>query len=76
MHSSGGKRIKGLRKDTVSCFSQTCSGGGEDSKYLLQKKSFEYVVLGIFSTDPLEKQFSKLRQGAGGNVFHHSIGNV
>ena len=63
MHSSGGKRIKSLKKDTVSCLSQTCSVLVKISKYHLQKKSFEYVVLGIFLTDLLEKQFSKLRQG-------------
>ena len=69
MHSSGGKVLKSLTKDTVSCFSQTFSGLVEISKYLLQKKSFEFVVLGIFSTDSLEKEFSKLRQGSGGTYF-------
>ena len=69
MHSFGGKRIKSLTKDTVSCLSQTCCGLVEISEYLLQKNSFEYVVLGIFSTDPLGKQFSEFRQGSGGTYF-------
>ena len=69
MHSSKGKRIKSLTKDTVSCLSQTCSSLVETSEYLLQKKSLEYIVLGIFSTDTLEKQFSKLRQRSGGTYF-------
>ena len=70
MHSSRGERIiNSLTKDTVSCLSQTCSGLVEISEYLLQKKSFEYVALSIFSTDPLEKQFCKLRQGSGGTYF-------
>ena len=42
---------------------------GGDKQILASKKSFEYVVLGIFSTDPLEKQFSKLRQGSGVTYF-------
>ena len=29
----------------------------------------EYVMLGWFSTDPLEKAFGKLRQGSGGTYF-------
>ena len=69
IHSSGEKKIKSLRKDTVFCLSQTCSVLVEISEYLLQKKSFEYVVLDIFLTDTLEKQFSKLRQGSGGTYF-------
>ena len=75
MHSSRGKRIKSWTKDTVSRLFQTCSGLEEISKYLLQKKSFEYVVLGIFLTDPLEKQFSKVRQGSAGNIFYHRTAN-
>ena len=29
----------------------------------------EYVILGWFSTDPLEKAFGKLREGSGGTYF-------
>ena len=60
MRSFGEKKIKSLTKDTVSCFSQICSGLMETSKYLFQKESFEYVIFSIFLTDPLEKHFSKL----------------
>ena len=69
MRCAGGKRIKSLTKDTLSCLSQTCNGLVELSEYLLQEESFEYVMLGTFSTDPLEKEFSKLRQGSGGTYF-------
>ena len=41
----------------------------ELSEYLFRKELFEYVFLGSFSTDPLEKEFSKLRQGSGGTYF-------
>jgi hypothetical protein len=37
------------------------------TKYLLQ--SYSYVLLGNFLSDPLEKAFSKLRQGSGGTYF-------
>ena len=42
---------------------------GGDKRILDSKESFKYVVLGIFLTDSLEKQFSKLRQGSGGKYF-------
>ena len=37
-------------------------------RYLLAQ-SHEFVLLGEFSTDPLEKEFSKIRQGSGGTYF-------
>ena len=39
------------------------------AKHLLQEENYEYVCLGMFSTDPLEKAFSKLGQGSGGTYF-------
>ena len=38
------------------------------SKHLL-KTSNQYVLLRIFTTDHLEKQLGKLRQGCGGTYF-------
>jgi len=69
MCSSGGKRMKTLTKDTSTCLSHTCLGLVELSEHLLEQGSFKFVMLGQFSTDPLEKQFSKLRQGSGGTYF-------
>lgn len=37
-------------------------------KFLLET-SHSYVLLGIFTTDPLERAFSKLRQGSRGTYF-------
>ena len=70
MHCTGGKRMKTLTRDTLACLSQTVNGLVELSEYLLRKELFEYVILGSFSTDPLEKEFSKLRQGSGGPYFN------
>ena len=69
MSTSGGKRIKSLTKDTATCVSHTCYGLVELSEHLLQLEAFSYVKLGNFSTDSLEKEFSKLRQGSGGTYF-------
>ena len=69
MRSSGGRRMKSLTKDTVACLSQTINGLTELSAHLLETTFFEYVLLGSFSTDLLEKEFSKLRQGSGGTYF-------
>ena len=63
-----GKRFKSLTKDTANCLYQTCNGMVELSKYLLSS-SHQYVLLGCFTSDPLEKEFGKLRQGSGGTYF-------
>ena len=41
----------------------------ELTKNLLLQEAYEYVCLGEFSTDRLEKAFGKLRQGSGGAYF-------
>lgn len=66
--SSGKRRYKSLTNDTSSNFSHTCFALVELTKYLLSK-GHDYVLLGCFTTDPLEKEFSKLRQGSGGAYF-------
>ena len=63
-----GKRVKQFTRDTGRCIHHTCYGLVELCQTLLQR-SHEYVLLGQFSTDPLEKQFGKLRQGSGGTYF-------
>ena len=60
------KRIKALKKDTSNCLSQTCNGLKEISRYLLLQDACQFVMLGLFTIDPLEKEFSKLRQGSRG----------
>ena len=56
-------RFVGFSKNLSKLFSGTVS------EYLLRKELFKYVILGSFSTDPLEKEFSEVRQGSGGIYF-------
>ena len=46
----------------------TCNGTVSLCRSLL-RVSHNYVLLGTFSPDPLEKEFGKLRQGSGGTYF-------
>ena len=63
-----GQRVKQLTKDTALALAYTSRGLVELTKHLLST-SHEYVCLGNFSSDPIEKMFSKLRQGSGGTYF-------
>ena len=69
MSGKQGKRNKQLSKDTAVSMHLTCYGLVDLAKHLLQEENYEYVCLGMFSTDPLEKAFSKLRKGSGGTYF-------
>ena len=69
MRGKQGKRIRQLSNDTAKAIHQTCFGLVYLSKNLLQEESYSYVCLGEFSTDRLEKAFSKFRQGSGGCYF-------
>ena len=68
MSGKGKIRVKEMSQDTSSCFYHTCHGLVSVTKLLLQT-SHDFVMLGLFSTDPLEKAFGKLRQGCGGTYF-------
>lgn len=63
-----GKRQKQLTRDTAKALHHTSNGLVSLCRHLLST-SHTYVLLGQFSTDPLEKEFSKLRQGSGGTYF-------
>ena len=63
-----GKRQKQLTRDTAQAVHHTSNGLVSLCHHLLAT-SHDYVLLGQFSTDPLEKEFSKLRQGSGGTYF-------
>ena len=67
--SNGPKRHKTFTKDTATALSQTIRGVVDLVKHLLRSEEFDFVMLGEFSTDPLEKAFSRLRQGSGGAYF-------
>jgi hypothetical protein len=49
------QRIKSLTKDTSKALSHTCNGLIELSKYLLTEKNHDYVLLGKYTSDPIEK---------------------
>ena len=68
MSSKQGKRVKQLSKDTAVAIHHTCYGMVELCRHLLST-THEYVCLGIFTTDFLEKEFCKLPQGSGGTYF-------
>ena len=65
---SSGKRYKKLTKDTATALSHTCKGFVDLVTHLLST-IHDYVLLGISTTDFLEKMFGKLRQGCGGTYF-------
>ena len=53
---------------TTKFFAHTCFSLVDLTRFLL-KFNHDFVALGNFTTDPLEKQFSKLKQGSGGAYF-------
>ena len=69
MSGKQGKRNKQLSKDTAVSMHHTCYGLVDLAKHLFQEENYEYVCLGMFSTGPLGKAFSKLRLGSGGTYF-------
>ena len=71
----GTARIGGLTLDTSRAIVQTCRGLIALTRDLLLNERFEYVLLGHFTTDPLERAFGKLRQGSGG-AYHITVQQV
>ena len=63
-----GKRTKQLTRDTSKVLSRNCKALIYLASYLLSNGA-RYVILGWFTTDPIEKCFGKLRQGSGGTYF-------
>ena len=61
-------RVRSLTHNTSKFLSHICRGAFDLVKHLLSGGN-EYVMLGSFSTDPLETAFGKLRQGSGGTYF-------
>ncbi|XP_076437845.1 uncharacterized protein LOC143277020 [Babylonia areolata] len=69
MSGKQGKRQKQLTRDTARAVHHTCNGLVSLCRQLLLSPAHDYILFGQFSTDPLEKEFSKLRQGSGGTYF-------
>ena len=70
------KREKYLTKITAYAFAHTCRGLIAISKYLLTHKDYQYVMLGKFTSDHIEKEFGKLRQGSGGTYYHGVLNSL
>ena len=68
MTAKGKNRDKQLTTDTGSALAHVCKGLVDMTQSLLSEDGYDYVLLGWFSTDPLEKHFGKLRQGSGGRI--------
>ena len=68
MKKRGKHRIRSLTAETATSMWHVCNGFVDLARYLLNAGN-EYVILGWFTTDPLERCFGKLRQGSGGTYF-------
>ena len=66
--NSPGKRQRTLTRDTGRGLVHTLTGLVDLCRTLLSR-SHQYVLIGHFTTYPLEKEFSKLRQASGGTYF-------
>ena len=64
-----GKRVQCLTPDTSESFAFTSRGMVDLTKTLLQREEQKFVMLGDYTTDPLEDEFNGLRQGSGGAHF-------
>ena len=63
-----GSRAKQVLKDTTVAIYQTCYGLVDLYRYLLAI-SHKYVLLGQFTLNHIEKEYSELRQVSGGAYF-------
>ena len=68
MIGSQGNRKKQLSQNTATAIHHICNGIVSLCRHLLAT-SHKYVLLEQFSTDPLEKEFGKLRQESGRTYF-------
>ena len=60
---------KSLSKESFMTIIQTCKGLIGVSIYLLEEKGFDYVLLGMISSDPIERRFGWYRQLSGANYY-------
>ena len=64
-----GRQKKSLTKDTSMGLSHTCKALVDLENCILKDHEFSYVMFGLLTSDPIEKEFSKLIQGSGGTYF-------
>ena len=58
-----------LSKETFLTCKQTMRGLIGVAMYLLEEKNFEYVLLGLITSDPIERRFGWYRQLGGANYY-------
>lgn len=63
------KRKNGLTKETFLALRHTCLALADCAAYLLNRRAFNYVLLGHLQSDALECRFGWLRQLSGANYF-------
>ena len=68
MRSTPGSQVKSLTKDNSSYLAHTCYGLHDLSSFFLSQ-NVDYAALGYFTTNPLKKEFSVLRQDSRGSYF-------
>ena len=68
MKKTSCKRVCHLTRDTSNPLSHTCSGFIDLSCHLLSSGN-KYIIIGWFSSDPIEKSFAKLRQWSSGTYL-------
>ena len=66
---STARQKKSLTKDNSMGLSHTCRALVHLENCLLKDYKISYVMFGLFTSDLIEKQFNKLRQGSGGTYF-------
>ena len=71
MAGKQGQRVRQLSKDTATVIYNISMGIVKLARHFLDKRKCDYICFGEFSTDPLEKAFSKFRQGSGGTHFRN-----
>ena len=68
MRPTTNPKVCSLTSDTAKFLAHICRGAVDLTRYLLASGN-EYVMLGWFFTDPLERAFGKLRQDSGERAF-------
>jgi hypothetical protein len=67
-HNTGGK-VNGLTSETALANEISLQAIAGLTKYLISRKGMQKVLLGKFSSDPLEKRFGWFRQLSGANFY-------
>ncbi|KAG1673396.1 hypothetical protein GQR58_015608 [Nymphon striatum] len=66
-HSNGAKH--GLSKETFTALHHMCLTLPALAKYAFEELGFQYVLLGMFQSDPIESRFGWYRQLSGANYY-------